>query len=52
MNPIKYAFRVSSGHFLEFVVYTEGINTDNDKTQAITNMKTLMNITKLKKFPW
>jgi len=36
LNPLKYAFRVTSGKFLDFVVRKEGIEINPDKVKAIT----------------
>lgn len=50
MNPLKCTFGVSYGRFLGFVVRKTWINTDNDKAQAITTLKILVNIVELKSF--
>ena len=39
LNPSKYAFGVSSGKFLDFMVSHRGIEANPDKIQAILNMK-------------
>ena len=44
LNPSKCAFRVSSGKFLGFMVSQRGIEVNEDKIQAILNMKPLKNI--------
>ena len=44
LNPIKYAFRVSSRKFIKFMVSHRGIEVNPDKIQAILEMKPLRNI--------
>ena len=44
LNSSKYAFGVSSGKFLGFVVSHRGIEANPDKIQAILNMKPPRNI--------
>ena len=44
LNPSKCAFRVSSGKFLGFMISQRGIEVNEDKIQAILNMKPLKNI--------
>ena len=44
LNPSKCAFGVSSGKFLGFMVSQRGIEVNEDKIQAILNMKPLKNI--------
>ena len=38
MNPAKYAFGVSSGKFLGFLVHHRGIDLDPTKVEAITTL--------------
>ena len=38
MNPTKYAFGVSSGKFLGFLVHHRGIDLDPTKAKAITTL--------------
>ena len=35
MNPLKCAFRVSTGNFLGFLVHHKGIEVDTNKAKAI-----------------
>ena len=44
LNPNKYAFGVSSGKFLGFMVSHRGIEENPDKIQAILDMKPPQNI--------
>ena len=44
LNPSKFAFGVSSGKFLGFMVSHRGIETNPDKIQAILDMKPPQNI--------
>ena len=44
LNPNKYAFGVSSGKFLGFMVSHRGIEANSDKIQAILDMKPPQNI--------
>jgi len=44
LNPSKYAFRVSSGKFLEFMVSQRGIEANLDKIQTILNMEPPKNV--------
>ena len=39
LNPSKYAFRVSSGKFLGFMVSHRGIEANLNKIQVILDMK-------------
>ena len=50
MNPLKCAFRVSSGKFLGFLVHSRGIDVDSAKAIAITTMKPLTKVKELKSF--
>ena len=47
LNPSKYAFRVSSGKLLGFMVSHRGIEANPDKIQAILNIKPPRNIKKV-----
>ena len=44
LNPNKYAFGVSSGKFLGFMVSHRGIEANSDKIQAILDMKPTQNV--------
>ena len=44
LNPSKYAFEVSSGKFLGFMVLHRGIEANPNKIQAILDMKPLQNV--------
>ena len=44
LNPSKYAYGVSSGKFLGFMVSHRGIKANLDKIQVILNMEPLRNI--------
>ena len=44
LNPSKYAFGVSSGKFLGFMVSQRGIKANPDKIQAILDMEPPKNI--------
>ena len=39
MNPMKCAFRVSTGKFLGFIVHHIGISLDPNKATTIATMK-------------
>ena len=43
MNPLKCAFGVSIGNFLEFPVHKKGIDIDKNKAKAIVEAKPLSN---------
>jgi hypothetical protein len=43
LNPTKYAFGVSSGKFLGFMVSSRGIEANPEKVQAVQDMKSLKN---------
>ena len=47
LNPSKYAFGVSSGKFLGFMVSQRGIEANLDKIQAILNMEPPKNVKKV-----
>ncbi|XP_074293466.1 putative mitochondrial protein AtMg00860 [Silene latifolia] len=47
MNPLKCAFRVTSGKFLEFVVRHRGIEVDQSKIKAIQEMPEPKNLKEL-----
>jgi hypothetical protein len=42
MNPLKCAFRVTSGRFLEFIVHEHGIQIDPKKIESIGKIKELV----------
>ena len=44
LNPNKYAFGVSLGKFLGFMVSQKGIKANSDKIQAILDMEPPKNI--------
>ena len=50
MNPLKYAFGVSSGKFLDFLVQGRGIDMDPTKATAIAIMRPSATIKELKSF--
>ena len=50
MNPLKYAFGVSSGKFLGFLVHSKGIDVDLAKTKAIVTLKPPAKVKELKSF--
>ena len=50
MNPLKYAFGVTTRKFLGFLVHQRGIDVDPSKVQAITTMKPPATLTQLKSF--
>ncbi|XP_022899230.1 uncharacterized protein LOC111412525 [Olea europaea var. sylvestris] len=50
MNPLKYAFGVTSEKFLGFVVRHRGIEIDQSKIEAIINMPEPRNVRELKVF--
>ena len=50
MNPLKCAFRVSSGKFLDFLVHSKRIDVDSAKATAIATMKLLAMVKELKSF--
>ncbi|XP_049399702.1 uncharacterized protein LOC125863722 [Solanum stenotomum] len=50
MNPLKCAFRVTSGKFLGFIVRHRGIEIDQAKVDAISKMPDPQNIHELKSF--
>jgi hypothetical protein len=39
LNPMKYAFRVSSGKFLGFMVSQRGIEVNPEKVKAVLDMQ-------------
>ena len=47
LNPSKYAFGVSSGKFLGFMVSQRGIEANLDKIQVILNMEPQKNVKKV-----
>ena len=50
MNPMKYAFGVSVGNFLGFLVHYKGISVDPAKAIAIATMKRPATVKELKSF--
>ena len=50
MNPHKYAFGVSSGKFLGFLVHNRGIDVDLTKATTIATMKPSATVKELKSF--
>uniref|UniRef100_A0A2N9ETB6 Reverse transcriptase domain-containing protein n=1 Tax=Fagus sylvatica TaxID=28930 RepID=A0A2N9ETB6_FAGSY len=50
MNPLKWAFGVSAGKFLGFLVHNRGINVDLAKASAIATLKAPTSHKKLKSF--
>jgi len=50
MNPMKYAFGVSTGKFLGFLVHLRGISVDPGKDTAIATMKKPITVRELKSF--
>ena len=50
MNPLKCAFRVSSGKFLSFLVHSRGIDVDPTKATAMATMKPPTTVKMLKSF--
>ena len=50
MNPSKYAFRVSSGKLLGFLVHHRGIDLDPTKVEAITTLSPPTTLKKLRSF--
>jgi hypothetical protein len=39
MNPLKYAFGVSAGKFLGFIIYEHGIEIDPKRVQSMKKVK-------------
>ena len=50
MNPLKCAFKVSTGKFLGFLVHGKGIDVDLAKATAIATMKPPATVKELKSF--
>ncbi|XP_075674874.1 uncharacterized protein LOC142644077 [Castanea sativa] len=50
MNPMKYAFGVSAGKFLGFLLHHKGISVDPAKAMAIATMKRPTTAKELKSF--
>ena len=50
MNPLKCAFRVSTGKFLGFLVHHKGIGVDLAKATTIATMKRPTTVRELKSF--
>ena len=50
MNPLKCAFKVSTGKFLGFLVHHKGISVDLAKATTIATMKTPTTVRELKSF--
>ncbi|XP_028118784.1 uncharacterized protein LOC114316317 [Camellia sinensis] len=50
MNPLKYAFGVSAGNFLDFLVHHKGIEVDANKAKAILGARPPANKKELQSF--
>ena len=50
MNPLKYAYEVSLGKFLGFLVHSRGIDVNSVKATTIATMKPLTTVKELKSF--
>ena len=50
MNPLKCAFEVFFGKFLDFLVHSRGIDVDPTKAIAIATMKPPTTMKELKSF--
>ena len=50
MNPMKYAFGVSVGNFLGFLVHHRGISVNPTKATTIATMKRPATVKELKSF--
>ena len=50
MNPLKCAFRMSSGKFLGFLVHSRGIDVDLVKATTIATMRPPVTVKELKSF--
>ena len=50
MNPLKCAFGMLSGKFLDFLVHSRGIDMDPAKASAITTMRSPAMVKELKSF--
>ncbi|XP_070010982.1 uncharacterized protein [Nicotiana sylvestris] len=52
LNPEKYVFGVSSGKFLEFLVYNRGIEVNPAQIKAIEEIPDIITSTKEDQFEW
>ena len=50
MNPLKCAYKVSSGKFLGFLVHSRGIDVNSVKATTIATMKPSTTVKELKSF--
>ncbi|CAA3006191.1 Hypothetical predicted protein [Olea europaea subsp. europaea] len=50
LNPLKCAFGVNAGNFLDFLVYKRGIELDKNKVKAILEVKSPSNKKELQRF--
>ena len=50
MNPLKYAYEVSLGKFLGFLVHSRGIDVNSVKATTIATMKPPTTVKELKSF--
>ena len=50
MNPLKYAYEVSLGKFLGFLVHSRGIDVNSVKATTIATMKPSTTVKELKSF--
>jgi hypothetical protein len=48
LNPLKYAFMISSGKFLGFLVRHRGIKIEPDKIKTIMELSPLKNLKQLR----
>ncbi|XP_050945131.1 uncharacterized protein LOC127150672 [Cucumis melo] len=50
MHPLKYAFSMTSGKFMEFIVRHRGIEVENSKIDAIQKMSSSKNLHELRHY--
>ena len=50
LNPLKCAFGVQAGNFLEFLVHQRGVEIDQNKAKVIISAKAPQNKKELQKF--